>query len=103
MRWALLKSAFGALLLRLRSRLQQATRPQIPTMGTETLMIFRHLMVFALGLSIGAFISNKNAVEQRTIGFQHGVQAAMHDEVTKNACLKVLFDIQEETDKRKKK
>jgi len=102
MRWTHLKSSFGAWLLRLRSHLQQASRPQIPTMGTEILMIFRYLMVFALGLSIGAFISQKDAAEQRTIGFQHGVQAAMHDEITKNACLKVLFDIQEETDRRKK-
>jgi hypothetical protein len=59
--------------------------------------------VFGVGLSIGAFASQKDATEQRAIGFNHGVQAAMHDEITKNACLKVLFDIQEETDKRKKK
>ena len=65
-------------------------------------MIFRYLMVFALGLSIGAFMSHKEATQERTIGFHHGVQAAMHDEITKNACLKVLFDIQEETDRRKK-
>jgi hypothetical protein len=103
MRWALLKSDFGALLLRLRSHLQRATRPQIPTMGTEVTAMIRYVTAIMFGMAVGYYVTNKNAVEQRTIGFNHGVQAAMHDEVTKNACLKVLFDIQEETNKRKKK
>ena len=103
MKWTHLKSYFGALLLRLRSHLQQASRPRIPTMGTEILMILRYLTVFALGLSVGAFISQKEAAEQRYIGFEHGVHSVMRDEITKNACLKVLFDIQEETNKEKKK
>ena len=65
--------------------------------------MIRFMTTLIAGMTIGYYVTHKDMVEQRTIGFNHGVQAAMHDETTKNACLKVLFDIQEENNTRKKK
>ena len=66
-------------------------------------MMARFVGVLLVGFLLGYFVTEKDAVQQRALGFNHGVQTVLRDEVTKNACLKVLFDIQEENNTRKKK
>ena len=49
-----------------------------------------------IGIGIGYWLAYLPVAQARLEGFEHGVQAILKEPITTNACLKVLFDIQEE-------
>ena len=55
-----------------------------------------------LGVCIGYWLAYIPIAQARLEGFEHGVQTILKEPITTNACLKVLFDLQEETNRKKK-